>query len=274
VTKQKGTLAPDLRRQIVDAAKTYLSSELRRLDEAGRLPSPGEESPWIDHRLLWWRRGGRAADDFAEKLTTWLPSRWTGPDSYPGPRELVEALLRGYIAARAVAQVYGAQRETRPAALIAEFVDLVENPEQEWRVMRLLLDLDSRQVESRSIHGARLVPVRGFQQTVSPLMPEGVAVADTLHISQGSREPRTFLVREDRGRDGWMVTFDVRPHMLHASTALRLVTAATIVEPIEIYGQPRMVHAGGPNAVSNESRRSQLSSAISPITPLRRSRRL
>jgi hypothetical protein len=133
-----------------------------------------------------------------------------------------------------VEHAYGGGRWGSPAAQIAEFLDLIEHPEQEWRVMRLLLDVDSRMVELKSIHGATLTPVRGFPGTVSQLMPEGVAVADTLHVSAGSHEPRTLLVREGIGRDGWMVALDVRPHMIHASTALRLVTAGTIVEPVEL----------------------------------------
>lgn len=245
------TIDSATRRRIRDAAKRYLTAEVRRLGEAGRLPVPGEESPWIEHDRLWRRRGREASEELAEKLKAWLPTRWTGPDSFPGAREIVEALLRGYVAARTIEQIqYPSPAEHRPAAQLAEFLDLVEHPEQEWRVIRLLQDVDTRQVDGQLIHDARLQPVRGFRETISPLMPEAVAAADRTHVTPGSREPRTLLVRERRGRDGWFVALELRPHLVHASTAIRLVTAGTIVEPLEIHGQPRMVHAGGPSAVT------------------------
>jgi hypothetical protein len=246
------------RARIKNLARRYLKAELGRLEADGLLPEPDKDSPWISHEQLWRRRGpGRdAGQQLAKKLEDLLPTRWTGPSSYPGASEIVEGLLRGYIAARTVERFrldpFGDRNAklSGPAKAIDEFIDLIENPEQPWRMMRLLLDLDSRAVDGRSLHDIRLRPVRGLRETISPELPEGARQTEDVHVFLGSHEPRTFLIADRSGRDGWMVAFDARPHLIHASGALRLVTAGTIVEPLELYGQPRMVHVGGPSAVA------------------------
>jgi len=241
-------------------ARAYLRAELTRLDADGLMPEPEHDSPWIDRERLWRRRrpGRDAGAELAKKLEALLPTRWTGPASYPGAEEIVEALLRGYVAALTV-ETFGFApfdpdrrrdwKPTGPGKAIDEFVELIEHPEQTWRVMRLVLDVDSRAVHGRSIHDVRLCSVRGLMETISPELPEGARAADAVPSAmRGSKEPRTFLIVDRPGRDGWIVAFDTRPHMVHASLALRLVTAGTSVDVLELYGQPRLVHAGGPSA--------------------------
>ena len=246
------------RAKVKNLARRYLQTELGRLEAEGLLPEPERDSPWIDHEQLWRRRrpGRDTGQQLAKKLEDLLPTRWTGPASYPGAAEMVEGLLRGYVAARTVERFrldpFGERKAklSGPAKAIDEFLDLIEHPEQPWRVMRLLIDLDSRAVDGQSLHGVRFLPVHGLWETISPELPEGARRSQDIHVFLGSHEPRTLLVADRPGRDGWMVAFDVRPHLIHASVALRLVTAGTIVEPLELYGQPRMVHVGGPSAVA------------------------
>jgi hypothetical protein len=238
-------------------ARAYLKAELPRLEAERLMPEPEHDSPWIDHERLWRRRrpGRDDGAELAKKLEALLPGRWTGPASSPRAEEIVEGLLRGCVAALTVNRFrfdpFGERdwKPIDPRKAIDEFLELIEHPEQTWRVMRLVLDVDSRAVDGRSVHDVRIPSVRGLTETISPELPEGVKASDTVPSAmRGSHEPRTFLIVDRPGRDGWFVAFDARPHMIHASLALRLVTAGTSVDTLELYGQPRMVHVGGPSA--------------------------
>jgi len=246
------------RETLRDLARTYLSDELVRLEAEGLIPEPERDSPWIDHERLFRRRrpGRDAGRQIAKRIEELLPTRWSGPASWPRAEEMVEGLLRGYVAARTVERFrldpFGdvGVELTGPDKAIDELLDLIEHPEQTWRVMRLLVELDTRAVDGQSLHDVRIRAVRGLPETLSGELPEGWSRAGELHVMHGSREPRTFLITDRPGRDGWMVAFDARSHLIHAAAALRLVTAGSISEPLELYGQPRMVHVGGPSAVA------------------------
>ncbi|HYK96126.1 MAG TPA: hypothetical protein VE011_09715 [Candidatus Dormibacteraeota bacterium] len=237
------------RERIRDAAIRYLKAELPRLEAAGLIPAPGRDNPWIERRRLWRLRGrGAAEDDLANELNELIPGRWRL--GFGRAEEYVEALVRGVVAAATVETLRYGEVVSGPGPQVDELLDHLEHPEQPVRVMRLLLDLDASAVDGQELHDARIRHVHGIRETISPEIPEGASASDDAHVSWGSTEPSAFLVAEGSGRDGWIVAFDVRPHLAHGSTALRLVTAGSIVEPFEVYGQPKMVHTGGPNAVA------------------------
>ncbi len=241
-------LRADVREQLRAAARDYLTNELAELQAASLMPEPGRDSPWIDREHLWRVHGHSPESDLAKALVAAAPDRWAGPLTYPRAEEYVEALLRGAVAATTL-QRFDPGRTPSPAALIDELLDHVENGEQPVRVLRLLTDIDVSEVAGRTIHDVRLRPVRGLSETLQLEISEAAKEVQRLSVNAGSREPRAFLVSERAGHDPWMVAFDLRPHMVHVATALRLVTAASIIEPLEVYGQPQMVHVGGPNAV-------------------------
>jgi len=137
-------------------------------------------------------------------------------------------------------------------ALIDQFLEQVANADQPVRVIRLVTDVDVSEVEGRTVHNVRLRRVRGLPETLQAEMFEAASEVRGLRtmVSYGSREPRAFLVGEQAGRDPWLVAHSLRPHLIHVSTALRLVTAASLIEPLEVYGQPQMVHTGGPVATA------------------------
>ena len=58
------------RAKVKDLARRYLEAELGRLEAEGLLPEPERDSPWIDPKHLWRRRGPArdAGDQLAKKL--------------------------------------------------------------------------------------------------------------------------------------------------------------------------------------------------------------
>jgi hypothetical protein len=244
-------LGPEARERVSAAARDFLASELLQIEAEGLMPMPERDNPWIDRQRLWTLHGRASEGDLARLLVAEAPDRWPGPGPQIGAGELVEAFLRGAVASRTL-EAWDPGRAPTTEALIDQFLDQVDNPDQPVRVLRLLTDLDVSEVEGRTVHDVRLRSVRGLPDTLQEEMYEAASEVRELRtmVAYGSREPRALLVGGRAGRDAWMVALELRPHLIHVSTAFRLVTGASIIEPLEVYGQPEMVHVGGPMAIA------------------------
>jgi hypothetical protein len=244
---ERSVLDEAARERIRTSATEWIKSQTERLATAGALPVSGRDSPWIDYRALWWALGRESGKGLADELRAAAPGRWDGPLVSPRAEDYAEALLRAVVAGATVDGYPPAEWPGIPSS-IDELLGHVESPAQLVRVLRLLTDTDVSEVHGRTVHDVRLLDVRGLMETISGAVKEAASEVDALHVSRGSREPRAFLVGERAGRDPWMVEMDTVKHMVHVSTAIRLITAGSIAEILEIYGQTTMVHVGGPSA--------------------------
>jgi hypothetical protein len=238
----------EARERIWRAADQFLYSAVERIETARSLPLPGRESPWMDENRIWNILGRDLGSPLTEAIEKEMPERGKIGSRYPWPNLYPMALLRGVIAAATVAWERPAAHGEIARTCIADMLDQLADSARTLRTIRLLTEVDATRVAGSTIHHVRLEPVRALESTISHEMKEAAAEALRLPtVMPGSREPRVLAVVDARGeRDEWELAKESRSHFWHALTALRLTTAATIVQAVEIEGQPSMVHIGAP----------------------------
>lgn len=205
------------------------------------------ESPWIDEIRVSSILGPNFGAALEQAIEAELPGRGTLASILPWPEMYPMALLRAVVAEATV-------MDRRPSAVdvdgkVDEMLAHLAREGNVTRTIWLLTDLDVERVAGVTIHHVRLQPVRGLAESISMEMKEAAAEIRRLFVPLGSREPRALAIVDGIGRQrDWELQQESEPHLGHALTALRLVTAATIVRSVEMRGQPGWVHTHPPFA--------------------------